>query len=270
VIKAVLSGAVAAALLVPTAGATAAPRAEALAWIIAPGTQNCRIELELAGASGATVQAALVSDGDDVHLVFAKADAPERAFLPIRIDHKPFANLVLRQAGGKTTVMQFSAETLAALRKGGALQIGWLADEPVQIGLAGSDQALTDLRTCGLQVSERFRADQAIKREARERTEAQARAQAIADEQLAAAKAQKAAAEAETERNAAEAESLRAAANAERQRAQAEARERAQQQARADRYPYARADDYVEYPRDSYYPPDPYNRYAPPAPYRRW
>jgi chemotaxis protein histidine kinase CheA len=285
VIKTSLSGVAAAALLTPsvfalvafTTPAHAAPaavsRGEPPAWIIVPGVDSCRTELELAGRSGAVAPAALVSNGEDVDLVFTKADAPERAFLPIRIDHRAFPNLVLRQADGKSAAMRLSAETLAALKKGGALQIGWLGDEPVQVGLAGSDQALSDLRTCGAQVADRYRTQQAAQREAQARSEADARTQALADEQLAAAKAQKAAAEAEAERNAAEAAQLQATADAERQRAQAAAdaaRERAQQQAQAESYPYARANDDPDEGRGGYYPPDPYNRYEPPSPYRRW
>lgn len=272
-------GAVSAALLASQATAATAARRpaahslDAPAWVIAPGADNCRTELDLAGVSGASVPASLVSDGQNIDLVVAKADAPERAFLPIRVDHKPFANLMTRQAGGKTAAIRLSAETLAALRKGGALQIGWLADEPVQVGLAGSEQALADLRTCGAQVAQRFRDQQAARQAAQARADAEARAQALADEQLAVVKAQKEAAEAETQRNAAEAERLQAAADADRQRAQAEAeaaRQQAEQQAQADSYPYQRARDYPDDQRDSYYSPDPYPAYQPPPPYRRW
>ncbi|CAN7576890.1 hypothetical protein LJR225_004297 [Phenylobacterium sp. LjRoot225] len=269
-IKVLLFGVAAASISAPSAWA-AASRAEAPAWIIVPGEDSCRTELEFTAPSGAISPAALISNGEAVDLVFTKPDAPERAFLPIRVDRKAFANLVLRQADSKSATMQLSSETLAALKKGAALQIGWLADEPVQVGLAGSDQALADLRTCGAQVADRYRAQQAAQREAQARADAETRAQAIADEQLAAARAQKAAAEAETQRNTAEAERLRAAADAERQRAQAEAeRVRARQQAQAESYPYARVRDYPEDPRDAYYPPDPYTRYDPPTSYRRW
>jgi hypothetical protein len=274
VIKVLLVGAAAAGLLASqAAAASAARRPDAPAWVIAPGTDNCRTELEFTGVSGVAVPASLVSNGEDVDLVVAKADAPERAFLPIRIDHKPFANLMMRQADGKTAAIQLSAETLTALGKGGALQIGWLADEPVQIGLAGSEQALADLRTCGAQVAQRFRDQQAARQAVQLRADAEARAQALADEQLAVVRAQKAAAEAEAQRNTAEAERLQAAADADRQRAQAEAeaaRQRAEQQAQADSYPYQRARDYPDDSRDSYYAPDPYPAYQPPNPYRRW
>ncbi|CAN7218641.1 hypothetical protein LJR219_000733 [Phenylobacterium sp. LjRoot219] len=267
-IKALLWGA-GAALLTVSAAVAAAPAPPA--WVVQPGAETCRTELELVGLSGNTVSAALISDGAQVELTFARADAPERAFLPIRVDHKPFANLVLRQADGRTAI-QLSADSLAALRKGATLQIGWLADEPVQMGLKGSEQGLADLRTCGAQVAARFRAQQAARQDARARDEAEARAEALADEQMAAAKAQKAAAEAAAERDAAEAERLHAAADAARQRAQAEA-ERARQQAEADSYPYARVRVYREDPRYRDDPPEPYDRYErydPPARYSRW
>jgi hypothetical protein len=258
VIKALLSAAAAASL------AATAAHAETPAWVVTPAAEGCRTELELAGASGVVAPVALVSDGEAVQLVFRKADAPERAFLPIRVDHRPYANLVLRQDDGKTAVMQLSAETLTALRKGGALQISWLAEEPVQVGLAGSEQALADLRTCGAQVAARNRSQQAARREAEARAAAEARAQALADEQLAAVKAQKEAAEATARRAAAEAERLQA--ETERQRAEAEAaRERADQQARAEASPYGYAPD----PRDRY-ARDPYAAYYGPPGYRGW
>jgi hypothetical protein len=274
VTKALLCGAAAAALLTPTA-APAAP-ATAPAWVVTPGVDRCQTELELGGASGAVAPVALVSDGETVQLVFSKADAPERAFLPIRIDHKPYANLVLRQADGKTTAIQLSAETLAALRKGGALQISWLADEPVQTSLAGSEQGLADLHTCGKQVAERFREQQAAERETSERTAAEARAKALADEQMAVAKAQKDAADAEAQRSALEAERLRSQAEAERQQAQAQAAAetaRQREEADAEAYPYARVheDQSYGYPQGSYAPQQPAypQPYAPP-PYRGW
>jgi hypothetical protein len=239
--------------------------------VVTPATDNCRTEVELTGISGAVAPVALVSNGDTVELVFAKADAPERAFLPVRIDHKPYPNLVLRQADGKSAAMQLSAETLAALRKGASLQISWLADEPVQTSLAGSEQGLTDLRTCGAQVAQRFRDGQAAERDAQDRAEAGARAKALADEQLAAAKAQKDAAEAEAQRSTAEADQLRAQAEAERQRAQTEAdaaaRAREEEQAQAgDQQDYPRPQPYSPAPR-GYYSQDPY---YPPQPYRGW
>jgi hypothetical protein len=269
VTKIFLSAAAAAAALTASA-ASAAVRGEAPSWLIAPATDSCRTELDLTGASGATVPVTLVSDGQSYALVYAKADAPERAFLPIRIDHKPYANLVLRQPDGKTAAIQLSPEAVAALRKGALLQVGWLADEPVQTPLAGSEQGLADLKTCGAQVAARFRDQQAAQRDAQARAEAEARARAVSDEQLAAAKAQKDAADAEARRNAVEAERLQAAAEAERQRAQAEEeRQREEERARAEAYPYARAGGYGADPR--YEPQDPYPSYEPaPNPYRRW
>ena len=259
-INAFWSGIAAAALL--GSAAAAATRAEAPAWVIVPGADSCRTEIELTGASGRIFPAAFSSDGERVDLAFAKADAPHQAFLPIRIDHKPYSNLVLRQGESGSAAVRLSAESLAALRKGGALQIGWLADEPVEVGLAGSDQALTDLKTCGAQVAEQFRAEAAERREAAARAEAEARAKAIADEQLAAAKAQKAAAEAERARAAAETERLRAETES--------LRERAQEQARSEAYPYARGDaDTYEPPRYGY-PADPYAGRYEPSPYDRW
>jgi len=261
-----VSGA-AAALLTTSAAAAAGPAPPA--WVVQPDAQDCRTEVELVGASGATISATLLSDGDRVELIFPRADAPERAFLPIRVDQKPFANLVLRQDDGQTAAMQLSPESLAALGKGSVLQIGWLGDEPVQVGLRGSEQGLADLRTCGAQVAQRARALAAETEASRARKEAEDRAQALADEQLAAVKAQKAAAEAAAERDAAEAERLRVAADGERQRAQAEA-ERARQQAQAPGYPYARVRDYPEDAGYSEYPPAPYDRYDPPVRYGSW
>ena len=276
-IKALLSGAAAAALLATSAAATPpraqpAARGDAPAWVVTPAADTCRTELELTGASGASAEAALVSDGDKVELVFARPEAPERAFLPIRIDHKPFANLVLRQADGKTAAVELSPDTLAALRKGGALQISWLADEPLQTSLTGSEQGLADLRTCGVQVAQRYRAQQAAQSDAQARAEADARSKRLADEQFAVAQAQKEAAEAEAQRSAAEAEHLRAQTEADRRRAEAEAdadaaRERADEQAEAQAYPYARARAYGD-PRYGYDQQGGY--YGPPAPYRGW
>jgi len=262
VIKTFWPGVALAALLVQPAVA-ATPRAQAPAWVVVPGQQGCRTDIELTGMSGKGVAAALVSDGDGVNLVFPKADAPEQAFLPIRVDHKPYSNLVLKLADGRSAAIQLSDEALNALRKGGALQIGWLADEPVQIALAGSDQAISDLRTCGAQVAERYRAKESARMAAAAKAEADTRAQAVADEQLAAAKAQKAAAEAERERASAEADRLRAEADAARDRAE-------QQQVRAetDSYPRGYRDDAYDPRRQD--PDDAYDpRYAP-YPCRRW
>ena len=63
-IKVLLAGAAAALLTTSAAAAAPAPAA----WVVQPGAEDCRTELELAGASGATVSAALVSDGERVEL----------------------------------------------------------------------------------------------------------------------------------------------------------------------------------------------------------
>lgn len=267
--KALLWSAVATALLTSPATAASISRAEAPAWVVTPGADSCRTELELTGASGAVAPVLLVSDGDAVQLVFTKAGAPERAFLPIRVDHKPFPNLVLRTADGKSTAMQLSAETLTALKKGGALQISWLSDEPLQTSLAGSEQGLADLRTCGAQVAGRFREQQAAERDAKARADTEARTKALADEQFAVAKAQKDAAEAEAQRSAAEAEQLRAQAEASAEAA----RQREEAQADAEAYPYARAHDgNYGYPQNGGYAPQqaPYPPYGAPPPYSGW
>jgi hypothetical protein len=245
----------------------AGARSEAPAWVVTPAAEACRTELELTGATGAVAPITLISDGDTVRLVFTRAEAPERAFLPIRIDQKPYPNLVLREPDGQTAAMQLSSETLAALGKGRALQIGWLAEEPVQAPLAGSEQALADLRTCGAQVARRFREQQAAERDADAREAAEARAQALAEEQLAAVRAQKQAAEAQARRNAAEAERLRA--ETERQRAEAEAAQEQAEQQGAWPY-YAQARGYAPDPRAAYDPRDPYAAYGYPPPYRGW
>jgi hypothetical protein len=272
VVKLYLSGALAGALLTASA-ATAAVHGEAPAWLVTPAYDVCRTEIDLVGASGGITPVSLVSDGETFQLMYPKADAPERAFLPIRIDHRPFANLVLRQANGRGAAMLLSPETVAALRKGGVLQIGWLVDEPVQARLTGSEQGLNDLKVCGAQVAARLRTQQAAAREAKLRADADARARAVTNEQLAAAKAQREVAEAEAQRTAAETERLQAQAAADRARALAEAeavRQRAEDDARTDSYPYARAGAYPDPRAAGYYPDDPYRYYDPPTPYGRW
>ena len=97
-------------------------------------------------------------------------------------------------------------------------------------------QGLADLKTCGAQVAGRYRAQQQALAAERSRSEQDARARAVADEQLAAIRAQREAAEAEGRRHAAEAQRLAAeaelkSAQAEQDRAYAEqARQRAQNQ----------------------------------------
>lgn len=277
-IKALLSGA---AVVAALTGVAAAAPADSPSWVVTPTTDSCRTDLELSGPSGASVDVALISDGERLGLLFRKDDAPSQAFLPIRIDHKPYANLVMRSPDGKSSIMQLSAETQAALRRGGSLQISWLAQEVVGGSLTGSQQGLMDLRTCGAQMAARYRDQQAVQDAAKAKTEAEARAKAVADEQLAAAKAQKDAAEAEAQRNTAEAERLHAAAEADRARATAEQQQQAerereteQAQARAQAaYAYQRGGYY--YPSSGYYPQATQEpRYTPepsePDPYGRW
>jgi hypothetical protein len=189
-----------------------------IAWTIAPQDGGCRVELELAGRSGAIAPVTLSSDGSVLALRFAKPDLPSRAFLPIRVDRQRFSNLMLRTGDGVGELV-LSEETVAALRKGSTLDIAWLADEPVGAPLAGSEQALADLRTCGAQAAAQQRSRVAEAQASRERAEAQARAKAVTDAQLAAARAQAAAAEAQRRRVEAEADRLRQAEAVERQRA---------------------------------------------------
>ncbi len=62
--------------------------------------------------------------------------------------------------------MGLSDETLAAMRKGGVLQIAWLSEEAVRTSLAGAAQGVADLRTCGAQVSAQHRVRLAAQEEA--------------------------------------------------------------------------------------------------------
>ena len=192
------------------AASPAPPRLEPPGWVIIPGEAACRTEMELIGRSGAVSPVALVSDGGQVSLRFAMEEVPERAFLPIRVDQKAYANLVLRSETPKVATMALSDETQAAMRKGGTLQIAWLSEEAVRASLAGAAQGLADLRTCGGQVSAQHRARLAAQEEVRARAAQEARAKALADEQLAAARAQTAVAEAERQRLRAEAQRRRA------------------------------------------------------------
>lgn len=218
-IKVLVSGA-AIAVLAAGSAAAASWQSNAPSWVITPADNACRTEVELTGRSGAVTPVTLVSDGRQVAIRFTKEQIPERAFLPIRVDQRPYANLVLRTANPQAGEIVLSEETLAALRKGAQLQIGWLAEEPVGVSLLGSEQGLSDLRTCGAQVAARYSSQQAALQEAKSRAEAEARAQAVAEEQLAAARAQRTAAEAEAERRLAAAEAeRRLAAEAERRRA---------------------------------------------------
>lgn len=210
------------------AGPSQAANLEAPAWAIAPEEATCHMEFELTSRSGAVAPVALISDGYRVALRLAKEGLPAEAFLPIRIDGKPYANLVQRTGEEGMALMRLSDETLAAMRRGKTLQIAWLSEEAVSGSLAGAGQGLADLRTCGAQVAADHRAREAELEASRARQAGEARAKAVADEQLKTARAQTAAADAERQRVAAlaqkaiaEAEAL--AAQAEGQRAYAEA-----------------------------------------------
>ncbi|MGZ3378442.1 MAG: hypothetical protein ACXU8S_17745 [Phenylobacterium sp.] len=240
-------------------GPAAAAALEAPAWAITPEDGACRTDLELVSRSGAVAPVALVSDGDRVILRFAKEGAPSEAFLPIRIDQKPYANLVRRTGEEGVQLMGLSDETLGALKRGKTLSIAWLGEESVSSSLTGAAQGIADLKTCGAQVASQRRARDAELEMQRARTAADARAKAVADEQLAAAKAQTAAAEAQRERLAAEtrkanAEAAALAAQAERSRAYYVDDDR-DRQIEADRERAAYARDY--YYRDRAPPPDP-------------
>ena len=242
------------------AAAPSQPRLEAPDWVVSPGEAACRTELELTGRSGAVSPVALVSDGDQVSLRFAMEEVPERAFLPIRVDQKAYANLVLRADVAKVALMSLSDQTLAAMRRGGTLQIAWLSEEPVRASLAGAAQGIADLRTCGAQVSAQHRARLAAQEEARARAAQEARAKALADEQLAAVRAQTAAAEAERQRLTAEAN--QAQAEADRQRALTysdQQRVEAQRRRAYAGYDYEEDDP----PRTQWIPPRPVYSYRP-------
>jgi vacuolar-type H+-ATPase subunit H len=210
----VVVGAVAGPL---STNAAVAAGLEASAWAITPEDAACHTDFELIARSGAVAPVTLTSDGEHVALRFTKEGVPSQAFLPIRIDQKPFANLVQRTNEEGLAVMGLSDETLNAMRRGKVLQIAWLSDEAVSISLAGAAQGIADLKICGAQVASQHRTREAELEAQRIRTEADERAQAVADEQLATARAQTAAAEAVRQRASAEAEQL--AAQAEQTRA---------------------------------------------------
>ena len=214
---------------VAVAGPSIAANLEAPAWAIAPESAACHMEFELTSRSGAIAPVALVSDGYRIALRFAKDGLPAEAFLPIRVDGKPFSNLVQRTGEEGVAQMALSDETLAAIRRGRTLQIAWLSEEAVSGSLAGAGQGIVDLKTCGAQVAAEHRAREADLEASRARLAAEQRAKAVADEQLKAARAQTAAADAERRRIAAlalkataEAEELAAQADQQRAYAQAE------------------------------------------------
>ena len=233
----------------------ATPRPESPAWVITPAEDSCHTEIELVGRSGQTAQVTLTSDGQQLGLVFAKEDLPARAFLTLRVDQKPYANLVVRKPNPKLAEMVLSEETQAALRRGSSLQLSWLTQEPVSAALGGSEQGLAELRTCGAQVATQHRAQLAQAQEARVRADAEARAQAVADAQMAAAKAQAAAATAEAERQRAAQQAAQQAT----EDAQAQARDQARAVAQAQAEAEYEARDYRRAPPPQSAPP----QYAP-------
>ncbi len=212
------------------AAAVAGPAAaglEASAWAITPEDAACHTDIELVARSGAVAPIALISDGEHVTLRFAKESVPTQAFLPIRVDGKAYANLVQRVGEEGLADMNLSDETLVALRHGKTLQVAWLAEEAVSASLTGAGQGIADLRTCGAQVAGQHRARLASLEAQRAHADADARAKAVSDEQLATARAQTAAAEAERQRVAAQAQLANAqaeelAAKAVQERAMAE------------------------------------------------
>ena len=253
-----LAGAAVAGL--PFAGVAFGAGLAASAWAITPEDAACHTDLELVARSGAVAPIALISDGEHVALRFAKEGVPVQAFLPIRIDGRAFANLVQRTGEEGLAVMNLSDETLTALRHGKTLQVAWLADEAVSASLSGAGQGIADLRTCGVQVAGQHRLREAELDAQRARTQADARAKAVSDEQLATARAQTAAAEAERLRVTAEAQ--RASAQAEELAAQA-----AQQRAMAEQEHQRMLADQDRQRAQQYYygdrPPPP----PPPAPW---
>jgi hypothetical protein len=242
-----------------TGGPAAAAALEAPAWAITPEDGACRTDLELVSHSGAIAPVSLLSDGERVILRFAKSDAPAEAFLPIRIDQKPYSNLVRRTGEEGVQLMALSDETLGAMRRGKTLSIAWLGEEAVSGSLSGAALGIADLKTCGAQVAAQRRARDAELELQRQRVAADARAKALADEQLNAARAQTAAAEAQRDRLAAETRKANAEAEAlsvqaDQARAYADAvRDSDRDRDRADRERAAYARDY--YYRDRAPPP---------------
>jgi len=234
VIKVVIGGAVAAALLSGPAQA-AAPRPFALAWVVSPSDNGCRVELELTGRSGGVTPVSLISDGQLISLRFFKEDLPARAFLPIRIDKQRFSNLMLRGADGSGELV-LSEETEAAMKRGGTLDVAWLSEEPLSGSLAGSERGLQDLRVCGAQTTMRHRERTATELAARERAEAEARARALNEAQLAAVQAQAAAAEAQRRQAEETAQRQRRVEAAAQDRVYQEARQRAYEEDRRRAY----------------------------------
>lgn len=270
-IRSIIGGAVAAALL--SGGAQAAPRPPSAAkaagptWLVAPTDTGCRVELELVGSSGAVTPISLISDGQLVSLRFFKADLPARAFLPIRVDKARYSNLMLRGADGSGELV-LSEETEAALRKGGLLGVAWLTEEPLSVSLAGSEQGLQDLRVCGAQTASRHRERTAVELAARDRAEAEARAKALNDAQLAAVQAQTAAAEAQRRQVEETAERQRRAEAAAADRLAMETRQRAYEDER--RRAWERQQAYEDEVEERWAPPPPPRPYVRPRYYERY
>ena len=265
-IKSIIGGAAAVALLSGPAGAaspssSSAARPPSLAWVVSPTDTGCRVELELVGRSGGITPVSLTSDGQLISLRFFKDDLPTRAFLPIRIDKARFSNLMLRGEGAAGELV-LSEETEAAMRRGGTLGVAWLSEEPLTASLAGSEQGLSDLRVCGAQTASRHRERAAAEQAARDRAEAERRARALNEAQLAAVQAQTAAAEAQRRQVEEAAERQRRLEAAQAERTYAEARQRAYDEQRRA-YPRPLYEDEEEEPRwvpppRPVWPPRPY------------
>ena len=240
-IKSIVGGVAAAALLSGSAGAAGAARpstpvrAPSLAWVVSPTDTGCRVELELTGRSGGVTPVSLTSDGQIVSLQFFKDDLPARAFLPIRIDKARFSNLMLRGDGAAGELV-LSEETEAAMKKGGTLGVAWLSEEPLTASLAGSEQGLADLRICGAQTASRHRERAIADQAARDRAEADRRAKTLNDAQLAAVQAQTAAADAQRRQVEETAERQRRLEAAQAERVYAEARQRTYEEDRQRAY----------------------------------
>ena len=272
-VKSIIGGAAAAALLSAMASAAPAPgtpaRMAVSPWVVTPGDNGCRTTLELTSRSGAMSPVTLTSDGQLISLRFVKEDLPARAFLPIRIDRARFSNLMIRGADG-TGELVLSEETLSALRKGAILDIVWLAEEPLSAPLAGSEQGIVDLRVCGGQTASRHREQTAAERAARERAEAEERARSLNEAQLAAVRAQAAAAEAQRRQVEETAERQRRAEAAAQERAYGESRDLAYEDERREAYErdraYAQQRAYEQQRRRVYEQELEYERWSQPRP----
>lgn len=231
----IIGGAVAVALLSVANSTAAAAASPAPPWVVLPTDTGCRVDLELTGSSGGVTPVSLISDGQLVSLRFFKADLPARAFLPIRIDKQRYSNLMLRGTDGSGELV-LTEETEAAMKRGGTLGVAWLSEEPLSAPLAGSERGLRDLRTCGAQAATRHRSQAATELAARDRAEAEERARALNEAQLAQIKAQTAAADAQRRQVEAAAERQRQEDAAVQERAYADARQQAYEDDRRRAY----------------------------------